>query len=234
MAGAGELEAAFRGLPAALQALQDRAVAEAVRQAEARLDQHYALYHRSAGGGGGNWVLLEDRVLAATAFSLNFPSLPADYRDLRFVVDGRVSSSSVASGPITLQLNGDTGNNYRSLLHYVQLTPGDVHSVTGPGAGGAGSTHYFAWVGAVPGELATDSGSTGVLDLTLYHYTLTDRYKRFWAQSTLTGAHTDGAQTRHASGEWRGTAAVNRVVFTGPGVWVVGTRARVYGWTDGA
>jgi len=187
-----------------------------------------------AAGGGAGWVLIEDRTLAAGGSAV-FTGLPQTYRDLRFVLDGRATGTGVASGGVRLQLNNDTAATaYRSTVHYAQVGTGN-HGVAAA-AGGTQNRDFYALVGDVPGELATDAGATGVVDLVLYHYTLTDRYKRFLALNTLTGDQTAGAQTRHASGEWRGTAAVDRVALFPPSGdgWAAGTRVRCYGWSDGA
>jgi hypothetical protein len=214
--------------------------AAAVRMADLLRD-HVYLFHRDAGGGGGaGWVLLADRTLAA-AEEVFFTGIAQTYRDLRIVLDGRATGTGVASGDVRMQLGSaalgggvDTANTaYRSTLHYAQLGS-DSHGL-GAAAGGTQNRDYYALVGSVPGELATDAGATGVIDLTLYHYTLTDRHKRFFALCTLTGDQTKGAQTRHAAGEWRSTAAVTRVNLYAPSGdgWAAGTRARLYGWTDG-
>jgi len=72
---ADDLAAPFAQLPAALKALQDRAVAEAVAQAGGLLRDHYALYHRATGGAGG-LITIADRVVAggAQTQSLRLPA----------------------------------------------------------------------------------------------------------------------------------------------------------------
>jgi hypothetical protein len=213
---------------------------KAAEVAEARavelLKYHVYVYPHAAGGGGGaGWVLIESRTLTADTDPLTFLALPQTYRDLRFVVDGRGVGTGVASGRATMQVNNYTlSDGYRSTGHVVQ-SGGTTHAIDAA-IGGSANTDYFAIVGHVPGELATDAGATGLIDLIWYDYTLTDRYKRFFAVNSLTGVSTAGAQTRHYGGEYRGLEAITRVtLFTPPGAgWKAGTVARCYGWTDGA
>jgi hypothetical protein len=206
-------------------------------RAQELLKYHVYVYPHGAGGGtggGGGWVLIEDRTLATDGASPFFGGLPQTYRDLRFVVDGRAVGTGVASGRATMQVNGDTADSYRSTGHVVQ-SGGTTHAIDTAIAGSVNSD-YFAIIGHVPGELATEAGATGLIDLVWYDYTLTDRYKRFFSVNSLTGASTSGGQTRHYGGEWRSTAAISAVNLYPPSGdgWKAGTRIRCYGWSDTA
>jgi hypothetical protein len=240
-AGGGASVAALGPLQRMWREVYRKATAAAEARAVALLKQHVYVYPHSAGGGGGGggWVLLDDRTLAAAGEAF-FTDIAQTYRDLRVVLDGRATGTGLASGDVRMQLGSaalgggvDTGGNaYRSSLHFAQV--GSSNHLVSAAIGGTQNRDYHAMVGSVPGELATDAGATGVIDLVLYHYTLTDRYKRFFAVNTLTGNQTSGAQTRHASGEWRSTAAITRVNLYAPSGdgWAAGTVVRLYGWTD--
>jgi hypothetical protein len=203
------------------------------------LKEHVYRYPHGAGGGGGNWALIEEKTIAAVALAL-FDAIPGTYRDLRLVIDGRSAAPEDALTPVNVQFNFYSGHNpntlYRSTGHTGTSTSpggGTTHGVGGLNSQ-PGNTYLYGALGYLPGGLATEAAATGVIDATVYHYTLTDRYTRYFALNTLTGDAAYGAQTTHFSGEWRQTAAVTRMHVSPSGFgFAVGTRLRLYGWTDG-
>lgn len=202
------------------------------------VDSHVYHYHRAPAGGaaGAGWVLLERRVVAAGGNG-HFDGLPTTYRDLRFVVDGRVAGSGTAQEYAIMQLNGYAGiDGYRSVFHLAYGIGGATGHNAGGASGTTAQTDYYALVGRMPGSTATNAASWGLTDLVLYDYALTDRYTQYLSTSSMTGDKDNGATRWQFAGEFLKVDAVSSVhLMTATGdSWATGTVFRVYGWSDGA
>lgn len=170
----------------------------------------------------GALVLLEDKLLTAAAASFDFTGIPATYRHLLLIVNGR---GSVAAGSTLLQLtlNGDGAANYDGQrLVGIDITP----------SASAQAAATFVNVGDLAGA-TLPAGISGHTTLTLYDYAGTT------FQKTLTGsagvrfgvAAADMVLTNFM-GAWRSTAAVTRVTIApAAGNFIAGSRATLYALT---
>lgn len=174
----GDLAAPFAGLPAALQALQDRAVAAAVEQAAALLRDHYALYHRTTAGGGA-WVALAAHTVPAGSgeASIDFSGISQDYTTLVAIGDNLHTGTTQV--PVCFQLNAWDGNDYLETVHRHGSTT--THGLVFPTANNAGSIGY-----APPGD-DDDLDDVGAFTLWLPGYVVTGRYKNYYGQASLAG-----------------------------------------------
>lgn len=133
------------------------------------------------------------------AASITFSSIPATYRHLQVRC---LMRSAGASANLTMQINGDTTNNYTYHVLY-----GDGSTVT---AAGAGTGLPYNFTGYMPVSSSTASAfGTAVTDI--LDYANTSKYK---TTRSLTGADMNGSGlVELASGLWLSTSAVTSLVF---------------------
>lgn len=160
----------------------------------------------------GAYELISSTVLASSATSVTFPSIPQTYKHLQMRVTTRNQY-----GEVWLTFNGDATSNY------------NFHSMWGNGAGvasdtnvGMSSTNIFM----VPVTAATTNVfGAGTVDL--LDYTSTIKFKTVRA---LGGYVDSPGEVRLRSGLWRSTAAVNTISVGCSGTgFVPGSRFSLYG-----
>ena len=137
------------------------------------------------------YTLIDSEVLASTAASVTFSSIPADYRDLILVCDA--SSTSGSARGMTLQFNSDTGSNYSRVL------------MSGDGSVAASSTITNDKM--LVGRLAA-TGGRGISTIQVMDYSATDKHT-----SVLSRGNDAASQTLAVAGRWANTAAVTSITL---------------------
>jgi hypothetical protein len=161
-----------------------------------------ALVTISGGGGGSISSLLFQTTLTAPAASITIPSIPGIYQDL--LISGTFFNT--ATEELYAQFNGDTGNNYS---WYVENRLGN---------GFASGTKIRCG--------ATDSGSGGVTEFSIFEYSSSVNPKR----TSSAGAFLATGVIDHGAGTWTGTAPITNIVLTpNSGTFQTGTTLSVFG-----
>lgn len=176
------------------------------------------------GGGGGALVVIAEQILGADAATIDFTSIPPDYRDLELRVTGRGDRSGQLAQTIGALFNNDTGANYDTAERYWDTTP---FAATSTDRGLAQAT-----VGYLAGATAT-ADSVGRIVLEIADYARTQWRKAFRAKSHVNA--NDGSSIIvvgiDCDGEWRSTAAITRVtlICIDGTVFKAGTVCSLYG-----
>lgn len=165
-------------------------------------------------------VKLGETILSGTSSLITFASIPAVYRALYLVGQGR-GDAVATSINVVLELNDDTGSNY--------------------------DTQYVLGVGAVPvaaeqiatglPSMATLTGSTGAADNVGSFETIFPNYAGATFDKTwLSRFHfklseaTGGSLSGINAGAWRSTAAITKVELKpGSGNFIAGSTFTLYG-----
>lgn len=157
------------------------------------------------------YILLNQVTLAANTSTISFSSIPSNYRDLRIVITGTLSTSVTPA----LRYNGDSGNNY----HYVTMG-GTAGAGAYSGAGANVSTAILGWYTQVVQGRFIAIGD--IMD-----YSATDKHKTMIARGSDNGVGVDATASR-----WANTAAISTITVTGydgAGVYAAGTTFYLYG-----
>ena len=153
------------------------------------------------------YVALANITLGSSASSVTFSSIPATFRDLVLVVNGKATAGGSAC---RFRVNGDTGTNYS----YVRM-----YGFSG-GTGSDTNTQPFIDIGAM-------NTSDGLLNITnIMDYSATDKHKTVLvrAQESALGA------VLATAGRWANTAAITSVtVYAGSDQFAAGTTVALYG-----
>lgn len=172
-----------------------------------------------AGGAAGSFDLLETQVLGSSAASVTFSSLStyaSTYQHLQLRYVARATTSGNLQ-QVWMQVNADTGSNYRG--HVLRGTGSSVVS----GSVAQGGT---VDVGMVTGATSA-SGNFGAGVIDLLDAFETSKYK---VARNLTGA-TDGNQLELRSWLWMNTNALTQITLNPFGdSFVTGSRFSLYGW----
>jgi hypothetical protein len=148
---------------------------------------------------GSYYSIATTTVGAGGASSISFTSIPSTYTHLQVRC---IMRSAGASANLTMQINGDTTNNYTYHVLY-----GDGSAVTASGAG-TGLPYNFTGYMPTSGGTANAFGTavTDILD-----YANTSKYK---TTRSLTGADMNGSGlVELASGLWLSTSAITQLDF---------------------
>ena len=174
----------------------------------------------SQGGGGGSgspaFELIESQVLASTATSVTFSSIPQTYKHLQVRFTSRFTDAYTGSN-FSFRVNGDTGANYAShrIVNQSASIFADNLSAT--------STPYL---GFMPGGNATaNTFNGGIIDL--LDYTSTVKTKTFRA---FIGSQSFDRMSI-GSGLWNSTSAVTSLTLREPSglTLAIGCRFSLYG-----
>lgn len=143
-------------------------------------------------------------VSGSAAANYTFSSIPATYTDLICVINGTTSSLE----DITVQFNGDTGNNYS----YTQLN----------GSGSAASSQRQSnQPQMLLGGLGTVQGGT---IFQFMNYSNTTTFK-----TALSRVDVANWSVTVKVGLWRSTSAINAIKFAHPNSFAVGSTFTLYG-----
>lgn len=156
------------------------------------------------------YTALATTTLGSDSATVTFSSIPATYRDLVLVINGKTTRSG-NSNDVRIQVNADTGNNYS----YVQMF-GDGSSALS--YSGASQDHY-----------PTTFAGTGATASALIHfidYSATDKHKTFLSRG-------DSAAWGLAAlaGRWANTNAITsiKIYSSVTGDMASGTTFALYG-----
>jgi hypothetical protein len=181
---------------------------------------------RSAGGGGGGggaWTLISTQTLNASAASIDIQNIPGTFNHLFLVIIAR-GDGAVLEANILIRFNSDAGGNYDAE---------DVFSNNAI-AGGAGvNAGTAARVGNAISALGTSPGF-GQAQTMFPFYSQTTALKGWITQSGRMS--TVGDASRYTidqwQGQWRSSAAINRLTLTlSTGNYVAGTAYTLHGIT---
>jgi hypothetical protein len=145
------------------------------------------------------YVPLATVTLGSSASSVTFSSIPATYRDLVIVANGRTSYTSDSDDSISLRFNADTGSNYSQVfaLGY---------------SAGTFSTAYTGNRMGVFAFAASASGNTnfGVATANIMDYSATDKHKTVLGR----GNNPPDSSVTMSAARWADTAAITSILLT--------------------
>jgi len=143
--------------------------------------------------------------LASTATSITFSSIPATYRDLVLVVNGKAT----AAASLRIRFNGDTGNNY-AWVRMIGEAAGAFSDFSSP-------ANFL--------DGGNPSTTEGYMSITQFmDYSATDKHK-----TTL--HRINFPNTTHVltnSGRWANTAAITSIQVYNP-TFSIGSTFSLYG-----
>jgi hypothetical protein len=153
------------------------------------------------------YIALATTTLALPDAEVVFSSIPGTYRDLILLIDG----ASITTDTVGVRFNGDTGNNYNSVM-----MQGDGSSATSSSWTSV-SQAYFG--------VMSDSRTNAILQF--MDYSATDKHKTFLARQ-----NTAAARTRAHASRWANTAAITSITlghFNPVTTFSAGTTFSLYG-----
>ena len=161
-------------------------------------------------GGGSAYELISTQVLASSASSVTFSSIPSDYKHLQIRA---VAKSASSNDNLIMRFNADTGNNYN--LHYLYGNGSSVASAYG--------TAPYVYVGQTISSGLANQFATAVCDILDFGSTSKNTTIR-----SLAGNQNSLIQL--ISGLWRNTAAVTSITLAGESYQLAsGSRFSLYG-----
>lgn len=167
----------------------------------------------------GGLTKIAETLLAASAASIDFTSIPQIYRHLLVVFMGRGSNTAGTWDWVLMQFNADSGSNYDSQELYAAA------AVVTAAEGLAGTA------GHIGAYIATANAGVGSTAIWIPDYTRTAWLKAAYSlgtqkQSTASGGTQVGVRGVH----WRSTAVITQVsLLPASGTWNSGTMATLYG-----
>lgn len=175
-------------------------------------------FTRGSAGGAGAMTLISTQVLASTATTVTFSSIPQTYKHLQLRYTARADTGFNVLA--LLNFNGDSGTNYAS------------HGVYGSGSGmtsfnTTSATRITTNYGFIPGASNDANAFAGVVT-DILDYTNTSKNKTV---RMLHGNYVSNSPTVSLiSGVWLSTSAITSLVLsTNTGNYVAGSRFSLYG-----
>ena len=167
------------------------------------------------------YTRIAQTVLSGTAASFDFTSIPATYEDLVIEVMGR-GDTAAGFTQLNMTFNGDTGSNYDWQQSYT----------TGNTASGAQTVAGSSLLVATLAAANASAGAAGSSQIVIPNYARTTFRKTMQVEGLgVTAADALGVyQTFIICGDWRSTAAINRVTLTTTaGNLIAGSVVTLYG-----
>jgi hypothetical protein len=172
--------------------------------------------------GGGAVVQIADTTLGSAAADITFSSIPSTYNHLMVIISGQCASASFNGTDLSVQINSDTGGNYRNARNTKY--------------GGAGSTVTIEGASANKCELGNiwcgtaAAYAVGSVQMTFPNYKATTLNK---TMMYFGGTVSDAPAAGSGMSIWQNTAAITtlKIFSSGGGNLNTGTRATLYGWT---
>ena len=151
-------------------------------------------------------VALANITLGSSAATVTFSSIPATYRDLRLVINGKTTIGQYST---IFEINGDTGSNY----YRVYFT-------------GNGSTTTSATSATTYAILADENPTTPGIDiLDFMDYSATDKHKSIIYRNNVADTSSGAGALR-----WANTAAITSFkIGSGASTWMAGSTFSLYG-----
>lgn len=162
--------------------------------------------------------LISTQVLASTATTITFSSIPSNYKHLqiRIAVRGTVALTNTSFG---WQYNGDTGTNYA--IHYLEGNGTTVVS-------SSSTTRSDIRADSIDAASGTASAFTPII-IDILDFANTSKYK---TNRSIHGRSSSGSTVRLSSGLWMNTAAITSISFFDPAnssPFAIGSRFSLYG-----
>lgn len=172
--------------------------------------------------------LISSQVLASTASSITFSSIPQSFTAVKLLAAG-ASDTAAEATRWYVRVNSDAGSHYD-----VQGIPGSGNGIEVVTASTAGTQQWICASGDfpdLPGADAT-SGAAGILEVVIPAYAGTTLQKTgLWRPGYSDGATSSSGMTLWEQViAWRSTAAITAIsVIPFAGSFVAGTAAYLYG-----
>lgn len=171
--------------------------------------------------GGGGLTLIEQKVVAVAAATLNFAAIPNIFRGLKLEIVGKGTNASVISA-LRMQLNGDASLIYDDENNYRQDGAAGGASMVGYGA---------AHLGYLGGANNGRANRPGLVIVEFPAYARTDFEKVWRAFNSYADGAASGYTISDWAGWWRSVAAINQIILSlDAGNFAVGTVANLYGY----
>lgn len=171
----------------------------------------------------GRVLKIADQVLAASAASVTFSSIPQTYRHLEISWTAR-SDAAGNNVDVLGQFNGDTGANYD--YEHLYLNGASPAALTGAEGIGATATRLGEFTAAGP-----SAGQAGVGRIAIPNYA----GSAFWKNADYSSSFRIGTATGQffknvGAGFWRSTAAITSIkLFPSVGNFIAGSVFSLYG-----
>jgi len=164
---------------------------------------------------------IAESLLGSDQASISFTSIPSTFRHLLIIVTGRTTDAATINN-IFLRFNNDSGANYD-----VQRLETTNNLTTNAAVYGQTS----AICGIIPGAGSSSASQAGLATITCANYAGTAFFKDFSAVGGgVCGTSGSNNFTIQSHGNWRSTAAINRVdLFPASNNFLTGTLASIYG-----
>ena len=165
------------------------------------------------------YTLISSNVLASSAGTITFSSIPATYTDLVLLSSIRTDQAGLDNGTANLTLNGDTASNY-SATNFTSF-------ISGRNSGRSSSATSVAIGSGALNSAGHLSNTFGTLELYIPNYLVSAN-----KPLRLFSASENNVTNVYMSGQailWRNTAAITSITFTCGGNFVPGSSFYLYG-----
>ncbi len=171
----------------------------------------------------GAYTEIETIISDGTLTSIDFSSIPSDYKHLVIIGQGRLDGAGLLEVDLDIRFNGDGNANYEN-----QQTKSEHGSATG--AAVTGQTHGN--LGQIPAATAL-AGYAGVIHFQFPNYTGVF-YKNYLGMCAhIPNATIGDFALYHIGGTWQDVSVINRIVIFStagaPGFFVNGSTYTLYG-----
>jgi hypothetical protein len=169
---------------------------------------------------------IADTTLGSAAADITFSSIPATYNHLMIMISGRCSATNTNGTDFNLQMNSDTGSNYRVARNVTYAGAGGSVTINGATGGQTSIQLGNIWVG----NASASNDPCASIQMTFFDYKSTTLRKSVVFHG---GAVSDAFAAGTGQGLWQNTAAITAIkLFSASGGNLgAGTRATLYGWT---
>jgi hypothetical protein len=177
----------------------------------------------AAGPTAGAVIQIADTTLGAAAADITFSSIPSTYNHLMILISGRCSATNGNGTDFNVQLNADTGSNYRYSRNTTYAGSGGTVTLTGAGSGQTSMLLGNVWT-MNPASIEPVAS----IQMTFFDYkSTTFRKTMVFSGGTFSDAPAFGS----GQALWQDTAAVTSIKLfsSGGGNLATGTRATLYG-----
>jgi hypothetical protein len=169
-------------------------------------------------------ALLGSHVLTSASASLDVASIPGGHGHLLLVIQCKGDGTSALTVAGSLRVNNDSGSNYDYNGSYVSES-GGPSKFAGRAASG------WQIMDMPTSYSGTGTGPAGLIRVQLPLYDDASFYKNMLSEGYgFNNISANYQYTENYGGQWRSTAAINRVTFyPASGNWVATSRMLVYG-----
>ncbi len=162
---------------------------------------------------------LYDNIASGAIASWDVSGISQAYNHLKLVITARGDDAATAHG-LYMRLNNDSGSNYVSQLTY-------SNNASAAGQNSQGTEMVIGDVTCA----TSDANAAVTVELLIPNYALTTFNKAVLIQGSLVeGSYGSSYYTRDGGGNWKSTAAINRItIYGGSTNFIAGSRLTIYG-----